>query len=267
MSWPETAIQNRKCKISMFVAGNCRSKQKSKINMFMTGKCRSLCHYASRLDQRLLGASSWMNWIVNGLDAKCHGSGISWLSFVIIDNRMLKIITSVFIVTRRLENSSVLKFICFKLLGHCNIFTFSLVFSFFYILWLSLCVGYLIDNVYLSLAFYFWHLCFGIRYLAFVFWHLLFGIHCCFKKHFVSISIVTCWHLYSTHAFKGVRSLPKAALVVTLGIQTRHSVSIRLHVHLNILEPCYQCSISFNNAKITLSLLTLVSCKIICFLM
>ena len=27
-SWAETAIQNRKCKINMFMAGNCRSKQK-----------------------------------------------------------------------------------------------------------------------------------------------------------------------------------------------------------------------------------------------
>ena len=88
------------------------------------------------------------------------------------------------------------------------------------------------------------NLFFGIYFLAYI---------VCFKKHFVSISIVTCWHLYSTHAFKRVRSLPKAALVLTLGIQTRHSVGIRLHVHLNILEPCYQCSISFNNAKITLS--------------
>ena len=27
-SGPETPIQNRKCKISIFIAGNCRSKQK-----------------------------------------------------------------------------------------------------------------------------------------------------------------------------------------------------------------------------------------------
>ena len=59
------------------------------------------------------------------------------LSFVIefryyIDNRMLKIITSVFIVTRRVEKHSILKFICFKLLGHCNIFTFSLDFLIFH---------------------------------------------------------------------------------------------------------------------------------------
>ena len=80
-------------------------------------------------------------------------------------------------------------------------------------------------------------------YLAFGFWHLIFGIQC-LKKHFVSISSVTFWHLYSTHAFKGGRSLPEAVRVLTLGIQTPHSRSIRLHVHLNILETCYICSIS-----------------------
>ena len=130
----------------------------------MAGNFRSLCCYASRLDQRLLGASSWMNWIVNGLGAKCHCSGISWLSFVIIDNRMLKIITSVFIVTRRLEKHSILKFICFKLLGHCNIFTFSLVF--FNISWLSLC--WLLDRSCLHF--------FSIWFLACVFWHTVFSI-------------------------------------------------------------------------------------------
>ena len=128
---------------------------------------------------------------------------------------MLKTNTSVFKVTRRLEKHSVLKFICFKLLGHCHIFTFLLIF--FYISRPSLCVGYLIDH------------------------------------HFSIISSVNFWHLYSTHAFKGARSLPEAVRVLTLGIQTRHSWSIRLHVHLNILETCYY--------------LTLFSCKIICFLM
>ena len=39
-----------------------------------------------------------------------------------------------------------------------------------------------------------------------------------------------------------------------------------MHVHLNILETCYQRSIS-TYVKITLSLLTLFSGKIICFLM
>ena len=166
----------------------------------MAGNFRSLCCYASRLDQRLLGASSWMNWIVNGLDAKCHGSGISWLSFVIIDNRMLKIITSVFIVTRRLEKHSILKFICFKLLGRCNIFTFSLV---FFLYFMTFCVCWLLDRSCLHF-FSIWFLaCVGIRYLAFVFGIYFLAYIVCFKKHFVSISSVTFWHLYSTHAFKG----------------------------------------------------------------
>ena len=88
-------------------------------------------------------------------------------------------------------------------------------------------ISNMIDYVYISF--------FGIRYLAFGFWHLLFGIQC-FKKHFVSISSVIFWHLYSTHAFKGAKSLPEAISVLTLGIQmqTRHSRSIPLHVHLNI---------------------------------
>ena len=34
--------------------GTAIQKKKSKINMFMAGNCRSLCRYASRLDQRLL---------------------------------------------------------------------------------------------------------------------------------------------------------------------------------------------------------------------
>ena len=42
-----------------------KTRKKGKINMFMAGNCCSLCRYASRLDQKLLGASSWMNWIVN----------------------------------------------------------------------------------------------------------------------------------------------------------------------------------------------------------
>ena len=75
------------------------------------------------------------------------------LSFVFIDNRMLKIITSafivtkrlekhsvlkfIFIVTKRLEKHSVLKFIFLKLLGHCNIFTFLV--SFFISMTFSVC--------------------------------------------------------------------------------------------------------------------------------
>ena len=74
---------------------------------------------------------------------------------------MLKIITSVFIVTRRLEKHSILKFICFKLLEHCNIF--SLVFLYF----MTSSVCWLLDrsyDVYISLAFVF---------LASTFWHTL----------------------------------------------------------------------------------------------
>ena len=82
---------------------------------------------------------------------------------------------------------------------------------------------------------------FGIQYLAFGFWHLLLAYS---VTHFVSVSSVTFWHLYSTHAFHqglgNFPSLPEAARVLTLGIQTRHSQSIRLHVHLNILETRYQ---------------------------
>ena len=53
----------------------------------------------------------------------------------------------------RLEKHSISKFICFKLLGYCNIFTFTLAFFFVHISWLFLCGGYLIDHVYISLAF------------------------------------------------------------------------------------------------------------------
>ena len=49
---------------------------------------------------------------------------------------------------------------------------------------------------------------FGTCVLAYGIQHLFLGIYflayiVCFKKHFVSISSVTFWHLYSTHAFKG----------------------------------------------------------------
>ena len=142
-SWPGTTIQNRK----------------SKKNMFMARNCRSLCRYASRLDERLLYSGRKLMDELMG--AKCDCSWISWLSLVITDNRMLKIITSVFIVTRRLEKHSILKFICFKLLGRCNIFTFSLVSLYF--MTFSVCYGYLIDHIYISLAFDFWHvLAYGI---------------------------------------------------------------------------------------------------------
>ena len=85
---------------------------------------------------------------------------------------------------------------------------------------MSFCDGYLIDHVYISLAFDFWHVFLGIRYLAPGFWHLLLAYSFDFKKHFISISTVTFWHLYSTHTFKGARSLPEAVRVQTLGIQT-----------------------------------------------
>ena len=142
------------------------------------------------------------------------------LNFVIefryhpIDNRMLKIITSAFIETRRLEKHSILKFICFKLLGHCNIFTFSLVF--FNISWLSLC--WLLDRSCLHF--------FSIWFLACVFWHTVFSI-CflayivCFKKHFVSTSMVTVIFgipIALTLLREHCRSLPEAVLVLTLKI-------------------------------------------------
>ena len=48
---------------------------------------------------------------------------------------------------------------------------------------------------------------FGIRYLAFVFFCIYFLAYIvCFKKHFVSISMVTFWHLYSPHAFNSLSS-------------------------------------------------------------
>ena len=113
------------------------------------------------------------------------------------------------------------------------------VFSlFFFIYFMTFSDGYLIDHVYIPLAFDFWHVFLGIRYLAFGFWHLLLAYSFGFKKHFISISIVTFWHLDSTHTFKGARSLPEAVRVLTLGIQTQYSQSIRLHVHL--LETCCQ---------------------------
>ena len=67
---------------------------------------------------------------------------------------------------------------------------------------------------------------FGIQFLAFGFWHLLLAYS---VKHFVGTFLAS---LYSTYAFhQGLGrfpSLPEAVRVV--------SRSIRLHVHLNILE-------------------------------
>ena len=82
----------------------------------------------------------------------------NWLSFVIVEDYHLCIYS----------NFEGLRNIPFRnsfVLNCLGIFTFSLVF--FYISWLSLCVGYLIDNVYISLALYFWH----------VFWHTVFSIY------------------------------------------------------------------------------------------
>ena len=135
---------------------------------------------------------------------------------------------------------------CFKLLGHCKKFTYLLrFFSYF----MTFCVLiYLIDHVYISLTFDFWQVfLFGIQHLAFDFWHLLLAYS---VKHFVSVSSVTFGHLYSTHAFQqrlgSVPSLAEAVRIV--------SRSIRLHVHLNILQTYWSVAFLLN-AKITLNLL------------
>ena len=97
---------------------------------------------------------------------------------------------------------------------------------------------------------------FGVQYLAFGFWHLLLAYS---VKHFVSISSVIFWHLYSTHTFHqrlgSFPSLPEAVRVMTLRIQPDTvEVSDCMHVHLNILE--LVISIAFLlNAKITFNLL------------
>ena len=70
---------------------------------------------------------------------------------------------------------------------------------------------------YISLAFDFWQVfLFGIQHLAFDFWHLLLAYS---VKHFVSVSSVTLWHLYSTHAFhQRLGSFPGVGGGGTLGI-------------------------------------------------
>ena len=101
----------------------------------------------------------------------------------------------------------------------------------FFSYFMTFCVLiYLIDHVYISLAFDFWQVfLFGIQHLAFDFWHLLLAYS---VKHFVSVSSVTFGHLYSTHAFQQrLGSFPSLAEAVRIV-----SRSIRLHVHLNILE-------------------------------
>ena len=114
--------------------------------------------------------------------------------------------------------------------------------SIYYFVGLSVLI-YLIDHVYISLEFNlgmcFW--AYSTQRLVFDIFFLAYGV-----KHFVSISSVTLfWQLYSPHTFhQRLGSLPEVVCGLTLGIQTRHSQSIRLHVHLNILETCYQRRIS-----------------------
>ena len=122
-----------------------------------------LWHFCTDSNQRLLGVSSWMNWIVN--EHRCKVPVL--LNFVIkfrycwqpnVEDYHLCIYSN----SGRLEKHSVLKFICFKLLGHCNIFTFLLSFFFLYFMTFSVC--WLLDRSCLhSLAFGFWHLLFGIQ--------------------------------------------------------------------------------------------------------
>ena len=114
------------------------------------------------------------------------------------------------------KKHSILIFRCFKLLGYCNRLTFLLRFFFFFnIFHVFLYVDILDRSCLISLAFDFQQVFFGIQYLAFGFWHLLLGYS---VKHFVSVSSVTFWHLYSTHAFHqglgSFPSLPEAVRVV-----------------------------------------------------
>jgi len=109
---------------------------------------------------------------------------LSWVSFVIIDYRMLKIITFVFIVTRRLEKHSILKFTCFKLLGHCNRFT---CFTFFWH-FMTFSVYWLLDRSCLHffsiwlLTCVFWHTVFSIWFSASAFWHTVLSISSAFLR-------------------------------------------------------------------------------------
>ena len=89
---------------------------------------------------------------------------------------------------------------------------------------------------------------FSIWFLASAFWHTVSVLKSI--SYFVSISSVTFWHLY------------RAARVLTLGIQTRHSRRIRLQVHLNILETCYQRSILLNAFHLKNNLLSHVNVNV-----
>ena len=77
-------------------------------------------------------------------------------------------------------------------------FSFFLIFIFIFIFHDFLCVD-ILDRSRLQLLIWFLAgFIFGIQYLAFGFWHLLLAYS---VTHFVSVSSVTFWHLYSTHAF------------------------------------------------------------------
>ena len=93
----------------------------------------------------------------------------------------------------RLEKHSVLKFICLKLLRHCNIFIFrkgsSLVFFFYNFH----------DFLYVLVTWYIMFTFFSIWFLASAFWHSVSVLKNI--SYFVSISSATFWHRYSTHAY------------------------------------------------------------------
>ena len=119
---------------------------------------------ASRLDERLLYSGSKLMdelnrkraWVLSATALEFRDR-VSLLLTTDVEA------TSVFRVTRRLEKHSIWSFICFKLLERCNIFTFSLLVFFLYFMTFSVCYGYLIDHVYISLVFDFWHvLAYGI---------------------------------------------------------------------------------------------------------
>ena len=97
-------------------------------------------------------------------------------------------ITSVFIVTRRLEKHSIFifhDFLCvFWLLDRSCLHFFSI--------WFLACV--------------FWHTVYSICFLASTFWHTLPVLKSISASAF--LRRVTFWHLYSTHAFKRAISLP-----------------------------------------------------------
>ena len=97
-------------------------------------------------------------------------------------------------------------------------FSFFFIFIFIFIFHDFLCVD-ILDRSRLQLLIWFLAgFIFGIQYLAFGFWHLLLAYS---VTHFVSVSSVTFWHLYSTHAFHqrlwSFPSLPDAVRVLPGG--------------------------------------------------